>query len=78
LSDETQQRNYDVIGKRQAKATTDTKGKACGNSFTQRKEGIIILIITEGTISTVTTKRNLDCWQMRQLNWKTEDEDGRC
>jgi len=37
LSDETQQRNYDVIGKRQAKATTHTKGKACGNSFTQKK-----------------------------------------
>jgi len=42
------------------------------------KEGIIILIITEGTISTITTKRDLDCWQMRQLNWKKEDEDGRC
>jgi len=64
---------HDVIGNRQAIATADTKGKACGNSFTQRKEGTIILIITEGTISTITTKRNLDCWQMRQLNWKTED-----
>jgi len=37
LSDETQQRSIDVIGKRQAKATTDTKGKACGNSFAQKK-----------------------------------------
>jgi len=37
MSDGTQQRNYDVIGKRQAKATADTKGKACGNSFTQKK-----------------------------------------
>jgi len=37
LSDGTQQRHHDVIGKRQAKATADTKGKACGSSFTQKK-----------------------------------------
>jgi len=37
LSDGTQQRHDDVIGKRQAKTTADTKEKACGNSFTQKK-----------------------------------------
>ena len=29
--------------------------------------------ITEGTIGIVTTKRDVDCSRMGQLNWKTED-----
>jgi len=37
LSDGTQQRLHDVIGKRQVTSTADTNGKACGNSFTQKK-----------------------------------------
>ena len=63
LSDGTHQSCYDVIGNKQVATTDNNQREPRGHCWH----------ITEGTIRIVTTKRDVDCSRMGQLNWKTED-----